>query len=486
LDYIQGDPETYLLILAYAESEQALQIQSEMPQAVVARLQVQGHSEVGVLFDALADKNFLTFPLNAIANHRSYKGQKGQLVATATDIFPKSVAATDLEPSLMKGEQSNTSINYGDRFILKLFRKVEEGINPDLEIGRFLTQKKRLEHFASIAGALEYRRPKAQAMTLGILQEFIPDTLSTWDYTLDRLRDYFEAVVVQQSDLSEAPLPKASLLDLQATKASLLDLQEMELPALATLTIGSYLSSAQLLGQRTAELHIALASDSDNPDFAPEAFSTFYQRSIYQSARNLTGQVLLLLKKQLKQLPPESQTLAQAVLNRQDQIMGRFQLVLNQKITALRTRCHGDYHLGQVLYTGKDFIIIDFEGEPARNLSERRMKRSPIRDVAGMLQSFNYAANMALRNEIESGMITQNALPIMEQWAQYWYSWVSATFLKSYLATASVDSFLPKTKSELQVLLDAYVLEKVIYELGYELNNRPDWVEIPLQRILQF
>lgn len=486
LDYIQGDPETYLLILAYAESEQALQIQAEMPQAVVARLQVQGHSEVGVLFDALADKNFLTFPLNAIANHRSYKGQKGQLVATATDIFPKSVAATDLEPSLMKGEQSNTSINYGDRFILKLFRKVEEGINPDLEIGRFLTQKKRLEHFASIAGALEYRRPKAQAMTLGILQEFIPDTLSTWDYTLDRLRDYFEAVVVQQSDLSEAPLPKASLLDLQATKASLLDLQEMELPALATLTIGSYLSSAQLLGQRTAELHIALASDSDNPDFAPEAFSSFYQRSIYQSARNLTGQVLLLLKKQLKQLPPETQTLAQAVLNRQDQIMGRFQLVLNQKITALRTRCHGDYHLGQVLYTGKDFIIIDFEGEPARNLSERRMKRSPIRDVAGMLQSFNYAANMALRNEIESGMITQNALPIMEQWAQYWYSWVSATFLKSYLATASVDSFLPKTKSELQVLLDAYVLEKVIYELGYELNNRPDWVEIPLQRILQF
>jgi maltose alpha-D-glucosyltransferase/alpha-amylase len=386
----------------------------------------------------------------------------------------------------MKGEQSNTSINYGDRFILKLFRKVEEGINPDLEIGRFLTQKKRLEHFASIAGALEYRRPKAQAMTLGILQEFIPDTLSTWDYTLDRLRDYFEAVVVQQSDLSEAPLPKASLLDLQATKASLLDLQEMELPALATLTIGSYLSSAQLLGQRTAELHIALASDSDNPDFAPEAFSSFYQRSIYQSARNLTGQVMLLLKKQLKQLPPETQTLAQAVLNRQDQIMGRFQLVLNQKITALRTRCHGDYHLGQVLYTGKDFIIIDFEGEPARNLSERRMKRSPIRDVAGMLQSFNYAANMALRNEIESGMITQNALPIMEQWAQYWYSWVSATFLKSYLATASVDSFLPKTKSELQVLLDAYVLEKVIYELGYELNNRPDWVEIPLQRILQF
>jgi maltose alpha-D-glucosyltransferase/alpha-amylase len=177
--------------------------------------------------------------------------------------------------------------------------------------------------------------------------------------------------------------------------------------------------------------------------------------------------------------------LAQEVLNRQEQIMGRFQLLLNQKITAMRTRTHGDYHLGQVLYTGKDFIIIDFEGEPARSLGERRMKRSALRDVAGMLQSFNYAAKMALRNEIESGMSRAENLPVMEQWAQFWYSWVSAAFLNTYLEVASKGSFLPQTTSELQVLLDAYVLEKVIYELGYELNNRPDWVEIPLRRILQ-
>jgi maltose alpha-D-glucosyltransferase/alpha-amylase len=248
--------------------------------------------------------------------------------------------------------------------------------------------------------------------------------------------------------------------------------------------IGSYLANAQLLGQRTAELHIALGSDPDYRDFAPEPFSSLYQRSIYQYSRNLTGQVLLLLKNRLKQLPPKAQTLAQTVLQRQEQIMGRFQLVLNQKITAMRTRCHGHYDLKEVLYTGKDFIIIDFEGDPTRSLGERRMKRSPLRDVAGMLQSFYSAATLALHNEVESGMIRPETVPIMEQWAQFWYSWVSAAFLNSYLGIASQDSFLPKTRAELQVLLDAYLLENAINELGYELHNHPDWVEIPLQRIL--
>ena len=476
LDYTQGEPETYLLLLAYTEGEQATLLQAEMAQAAVVRLQLQGHNEAGILYDAIADKNFLAFPLDAIAHHHRYKGMVGELIATTTDVFPQLKAeATNLEPSLIKGEQSNTSIIYGDRFILKLFRKLEEGINPDLEVGRFLTEKKVLEHFASVAGALEYRRPNAQPITVGILQEFIVNTRNAWEYTLDSLRDYFEHVEVQHADMTEVPVPSVSLLDLQA----------QEIPELATRTIGSYLDSAQVLGQRTAELHIALASAPENPDFAPEPFSSFYQRSIYQYARNLTGQILLLLKNRLKQLPPETQPLARQVLNFQEEIMGRFQLLLNQKITARRTRTHGDYHLGQVLYTGKDFIIIDFEGEPARSLGERRMKRSALRDVAGMLQSFNYAAKMALHNEEDTGMLRPENFPLMEQWAEFWYSWVSAAFINSYLSVASKDSFLPQTRAELEVLLNAYVLEKVIYELGYELNNRPAWVEIPLRRILQ-
>ncbi|HEY9707811.1 MAG TPA: putative maltokinase, partial [Oculatellaceae cyanobacterium] len=490
VDYTQGEPETYLLLLAYAEDEQARHVLAEMSQSVIAHLQVQGNDETGILFEAMADKRFLTFPLDAIAHNHRYQGKAGELVATATDVFPELLAeASHLEPTLVKGEHSNTSVVYGvnvggldsgHHFILKLFRKLEEGINPDLEIRKFLAEKKLLEHFASLAGALEYRRIGSYGsavlpMTVGILQEYILDTQSSWDYTLDSLRKYFEHVMVQQADITEVPVPSGSLLELQA----------LDIPDLAFQTMEGYLPNVRLLGQRTAELHIALASDSNNPNFAPEPFSSFYQRSIYQYARNLTGQVLLLLQQRLIQLPPDTQKLAHVVLNHKEQIIGRFQLVLDQKITAVRTRYHGDYGLEEVLYTGKDFIIIDFEGEPGHSLSERRMKRSPLRDVAGMLQSFNHAATQALRNEVESGMLRPESLPVMEQWTQFWYCWVSAAFLNSYLEVASQDSFLPKTTSELQVLLDAYLLEKVIYELGYELNHRPDWVEVPLRRILQ-
>jgi len=477
VDYIEGQPDTYLLPLAYAEGEQAIEIQAEMPQTVIARLQVDGKPEVGILFDAIADKAFLNIMFDAIAHNRSYKGMAGELIASTTDLFPPE--SSQLDPTLMRGEHKNTCAIFSGsasqhHLMLKIFHQIEEGNNPDLEIRRFLSEKKRWQHFAPIAGALEYRHPKG-IQTVGILQDFIPDARITWDYALDNLRDFFDRVTVQQTAIDSVSLPSSYLLDLA----------EKELPELAVQTIGSALAGAELLGQCTAELHIALASEPEDPDFAPEPFSSFYQRSIYQSARNLTGQVLLLLKKQLKTLPPNTQKLAHAVLNRQAEFFGRYQLVLNQKITAMRTRYHGDYHLGQVLYTGKDFIIIDFEGESGRSLSERRMKRSPLRDVASMLHSLNYAATQGLKNEIENGMIHQENVSLMQQWAEFWYCWVSASFLKGYLATASKDSFLPKTKTELQVLLDAYLLERVIYDLGYELKNRPDWVDISLQRLLQ-
>jgi maltose alpha-D-glucosyltransferase/alpha-amylase len=332
-------------------------------------------------------------------------------------------------------------------------------MHPDLELRRFLSEKKFLKHYAPVAGALEYRSitkagtQPSLPMTVGILQEYIQDTRIGWDYTLDSLQDYFELVTTQQADITEVPVPSGSLLELlkpfnDATTqtepdAKTENFSASEIPLvpesleLANQTIGSYLVSAQLLGQSTAELHIALASDPENPDFAPEPFSSFYQRSIYQYARNLTGQTFLLLQDKLNGLPSDTQELARAALDRQQEILGRYQLLLNQKITAMRTRYHGDYHLGRVLYTGKDFIIFDFEGREGRSLSERRMKRSPLRDVAGMMLSFDYAASHGLRSEIERGMIRSGELPLIKAWSRFWSAWVSAAFLNSYLETAS-------------------------------------------------
>ena len=475
VSYTEGIPETYVLTLGYEGDSDDEPSENHQYEKGIAKIQIRGKNEVGVLVDALTDKDFLAFPLEAIISSRRYKGAVGELLATTTNALTQQ-QDSQLGARLLKGEQSNTSVVYGDQLILKLFRKIEDGINPDLEIGRFLTEKKLLEHLAPVAGSLEYHRPGLlQPITFGILHGFVPDTRDAWSYTLDSLRGYFEQVMVKQIDITEVALPSNSLV----SEIS------VGIPDLAQEIIGSYLASAELLGQRTAELHMALASDVEKPDFAPVHFTSFYQRSIYQYMRNLAGQTLLTLKKRLLQVPPDTRHLARTVLNNQEQLMDRFKSVLDLKITGQRIRCHGDYHLGQVLYTGKDFIIIDFEGEPARPMSERRMKRSPLRDVAGMLQSFNYAVNQALRNEVENGMIHSEDLPVMKQWAQFWYGWVSVAFLNSYLVTAASATFFPKATQELQVLLDAYLLEKAVYELGYELNNRPDWVEIPLQRILQ-
>ncbi|MGF1480722.1 MAG: putative maltokinase [Cyanophyceae cyanobacterium] len=457
VEYAEGDRETYVLLLGYAPGS-AADLQSQMP-AVVA--QVRSGADAGVLFEATADRDFLVFPLEAIAHSRRFSGQDGQLVASQTELFPPlSGGTTELEPRLIKGEQSNTSIIYGDRLILKFFRKIEPGLNPDLEIGRFLSEHGYLEHFASIAGALEYQRPQAEPTTVASLQQFVPNNQDAWKYTLDCLQKFLQAE-------EEVSVPSESLLALSSAGV----------PESVVNTIGSYLEDAKLLGQRTAELHRALASDSGNPSFAPEPFTLEHQHSVYQNLQALAKQNFGLLKQRLATLSPENQQLARAVSDRQSELLSRFESVTEQEISALRTRCHGDYHLGQVLYTGDDFIIIDFEGEPARPLAERRLKLSPLRDVAGMLQSFNYAANMGLR-------IVEPQNPQMKQRAQFWFSWVSAAFLDAYLNTAG-DSFLPKTQAELQNLLDLYLFEKATYELGYELNNRPDWVDIPLQRLLQ-
>ncbi|MBE9145091.1 maltose alpha-D-glucosyltransferase [Planktothrix mougeotii] len=471
-EYTEGFPETYLLPLVFLKEELAEKVKKETPQFILATVEVSG--ETGILLEVGQDIEFLSLPLEMIINSDRYSGQFGNLVATTTAALKHQDLKQRLDPHLLKGEFDNSFVVYGDRFLFKLFRRVEDGINPELEVRSFLEQKQHLEYTTPLIGGLEYYRHRGESITFGVLQEYIPDAINAWNYTLDSLRDYFDRVILQPSQD----------LEILSSNRSLFDLYQDPLPEDILLLIGSYFRNAELLGQRTAEFHIILSSDPDNPDFAPEPFSTFYQRSIYQYSRNLTGQVLIKLKKQMETLPPELKPIIQHILGDQNYILGRFQSLLNLKITALRTRCHGNYSLTDVLYTGKDFIIIDFEGESYRSLSERRMKRSPLRDVAGMLQSFDLATRFALREEIKNGMIRPENLPLMEQWGQLWSNWVSAAFLNHYLETASSDHFLPQGRQELNVLLDCYLLEKAIQELGYHLDYHPELLELSLKRLV--
>jgi maltose alpha-D-glucosyltransferase / alpha-amylase len=469
--YLEGEPEIYVLPLAAAFGDDAARVQADMPQSVVAHL--RSRQGEGLLYEAVWEISFRQALLDSLSRRRHFRGESGELWMITTSAFRhiQKLSKPSMPSAIMKAEQSNTSINYGDLFILKLLRKVEAGVNLDLEIGRFLTEKTSFVHNPPVAGALEYRRNRQEPATLGILHGFVPNQGDAWKYTLDVVSHFYEIALAR--DVESCPEPVIG----KAWTA----LAREEPPPLAEEMIGTYLESARLLGERTADMHLALASRSDDPNFAPEPFSGLYQRSIYQSMRNLAARAFQLLRSRLKHLPSEVQGEAAEILDRQAEVFQLFRAVLERKITATRIRVHGDFHLGQVLHTGKDFIIIDFEGEPARSLTERRLKRAALRDVAGMLRSFHYAAI----HPILTQAMRPEDLPCLERWADFWQMWVSATFLKEYLDLARQGTFLPSQEEDLQVLLDALVLEKAVYELGYELNNRPEWVKLPLRGIHQ-
>ena len=472
-DYTEGDPELYSLPVAFTSGPEADRMLSEAPGAVIAR--VAEASRHHVLFDALQDKRSCLFLLDAIGHRRRFRGQAGEILGVPSRAFRK-IRGESKEapaPTLGKAEQSNSSVIFGDRMILKVFRRIDQGVNPDLEIGVYLTDEAAFPHAPPVAGSLQYTRAHEEPMTLAILMGFVQSQGDAWQYTLDSLGRFFERVMARSADIKEVP----------CTGSRLLGAIDEPVPAKVNELIGSYLLSARRLGERTAEFHLAMASNLENPAFAPEPFSPFYQRSLYQSMRNLTAQTFALLQKRVRSLPEAVRDPAREVLEMEARVLKRFQGILDRKITAMRIRVHGDYHLGQVLYTGKEFVLIDFEGEPARTLSDRRIKRSPVRDVAGMLRSFHYASHAPLTGEV-GGSVRSGDVASLEPWADCWNGWVSAAFLQGYLAVAKEGAFLPRTREEFSILLDTFLLEKAIYELAYELNNRPDWVKLPLRGIL--
>jgi maltose alpha-D-glucosyltransferase/alpha-amylase len=269
------------------------------------------------------------------------------------------------------------------------------------------------------------------------------------------------------------------------SQGTLLELTQQSPHAAAITLMGGYLETARLLGRRTGEMHLALASDNEDPAFAPESFSRLYQRSLYQSMRNLCGNVFHLIRDRLPSLPTGVAADAEHVLGLEQHVLKMFRTLADRRIRAKRIRCHGDYHLGQILYTGRDFVIIDFEGEPARTVGERRIKRSAFRDVAGMLRSFQYAAATVFVTRVVNRMVRAEEAAALEPWTRLWEQWTSSAFVRAYLETTAGAGLLPAAKDELEVLLTGDMLEKAVYELGYELNNRPDWIWIPIRGISQ-
>jgi maltose alpha-D-glucosyltransferase/alpha-amylase len=466
-DYVEGDPETYVLPLALQPSSQS---ESD---AVICGVRLKDSPEPHCLVDAVSDKIFAQAMLELIRGRKKINADDGALVGFQTNALRELIADNpDLEPQLGEREQSNTSIAYGTRLILKLYRKLEEGVGLDLEVGKFLTDHG-YPHSPAVAGAIDFRTDNEER-TVAVLHAFRRNEGDAWDYTLDHVTEFFERKAADSEPAPHAPLTTQALLRLARASDSA-----------ARQEIGAYIEDALLIGRRTAELHNTLASSLEHPDFRPDSYTGFYQRSLYQSMRNQVGRILQLLEKKVASLPEALQADARRLHEMEERVLRRLRALIEQPINAVRIRTHGDFHLGQLLYTGKDFVVTDFEGEPLHPLSERRMKRSPLRDVAGMLRSFHYAAHAPLVvREDSHSVIREKDVEILRWWARFWYAHVGGAFLEGYFSIINRD-LLPDDPDHTRIILDSYMIEKAIYEVGYELNNRPEWLAVPLGGVLE-
>ena len=470
VDYGGGKADRYLVPLAVAFGEAAHRLRESAAASIVAAL--ISPSGEGVLYDATYDPSTNQELLKVIADETVLRLQTGAVQGRPSTALPRLYQPHSPEPQPRRGsaEQSNTSILFGDSLILKLFRHPEPGVNPDCEIGKFLTEDAHFEYIPPFAGSIEYLRETEEPTTIAMLQGLVPNQGDGWKWMLEELERYYENYAKEPIPEAERAKPVRSNEEFAAARAS----------AFARDRAGVAIDAATMLGRRTAEMHLALASSGSNKAFAPEPLTAGYLESVQSGINTQALQAYELLKRNMSLLADDTVEMAAFVLSRRTRAIGRLNESAAQEIDGQRTRIHGDYHLGQVLRVKTDFVILDFEGEPARSLQARRAKHSPLKDVAGMLRSFNYAAWAALTKYSSRRLGTQAQL---EPWGRMWDQSVCAEFLHAYHAVIAGSGLISSKPQTFHALLDLYLLEKAFYELVYELNSRPDWVKIPLMGI---
>jgi maltose alpha-D-glucosyltransferase/alpha-amylase len=456
--YATGDPDLYLLPLTVRP-----------PAAGAEPVLIAPYESREVrLYEALLDPEVALRLVEMIGGNESLATEGGKLVGNAAPAF--SHIDGDRSPvRRIAAEQSNTSIVFGDRMIMKAYRKLEPGINPDLEVTRYLMEATSFRDMPALAGWLEYDGPEGEVASIGGLFEFVPNSGDGWAYTLRGLDRFYAAASRSAAD-PLAPLGRVALRRMTA----------------------DYLEAARAIGRLTGEMHVAFASAGpEHPDFRPQPITAEDVQRWTESFQRDLGSVLEDAGRRLEAIPgafpPASINDLAAVVRELPnlrQLGDDLRVLLDKQL--VKTRLHGDYHLGQLLRrtgSGRDgWVVVDFEGEPARPLSERRGRHSPLRDVAGMLRSFDYALRMAFSEQDTSSVLVRSSL---ERWSDAWRDEVRAAFLTAYGEATRGAEFIPPDAGAFARVLAVFELEKAVYELGYEMNNRPDWIWIPVQGIQQ-
>jgi maltose alpha-D-glucosyltransferase / alpha-amylase len=461
IEYSEGEPDTWLLCLAMSIGDAADAFREAHPQQVLAS--VGSAMRAGLLHEGLSRPSAPAALLEILASGEEVKTRNGVVRGLPGSAFSILRGSQPLTPRISSAEQSNTSAIFGDRLIMKVFRRQQNGPNPDVEIGRFLTEKAKFHNIPPFGGSIEYQRGDAEPATLTLLQGLVQNEGDGWQWTLEELDRYYERTASVRT-----PAFSLTVSDREAV------------PPEAREHAGYYLEAAHTLGRRTGEMHLGLASGKEDA-FTPLTPAGGDLEAMRDALGAHAASAFDALKSNLSRLPDDTVEAAALALSRRGVLMNKFRALAELPGAGQWTRIHGDYHLGQVLRSKGDFVILDFEGEPARPLAERRAKQSPLKDVAGMLRSFSYAAFVALTKYTSR---RPEDYAQLESWARLWESSVSGEFLRAYKEAVDGAPIIPAAPQDFDRLLGIYMLDKALYELVYELNNRPAWIRIPLHGIL--
>ena len=425
VEYSDSEDEKYTIPLAVTGGEEAETMLRDRKQAILARLEFRDQGWV-VLHSALLGRAFSDAMLTAVLKRSKFKGVRGEMLAGHTRAFRDawSHVRSNREPQVQTLDSPNTFVNLGEDFVLKLYRKVEPGTNPDREVEEFLTERTSFAHMPKALGWLEYftrQDDEEQRTTLGLVTSYVRDATSGWQYMIDHLSLYFERALAVQDEDARAK---------EVINGSPLTLAQRPVPPLMAELLGTVENMAHLLGVRTAELHEALSCRPEIHEFSPEAFTDFYRHGLYHGMLGQMGRSLDALRLRLNTFPDDVREVAEELLASEAAIRDGVSPLRDQRISGARIRTHGDYQLSNLLFTGNDVIIRNFDGLAGRSLSERRIKRSALRDVASMIRSLHYAAHAISFGYVPGVVKGREQMPRIERWAEHWHEWVSALFLQ--------------------------------------------------------
>jgi len=467
----RGLQDTYVIPMIFTNESNPQAIEDQ--KGVIARLSINlQDSSDGVIYDAFYEPRFYTALLTYFLEQKQFKGSLGALTNhVSTKILESSQFIESLPSKIHHSSNGGIDVIFDENYFLKIFRIVEFGINPEVEVELLLTEQS-APFTAEVIGTIDYKQG-INRFNFGLIRKYISNVGSAWQYTLDEADRYFERIATKakQNPNAEVIIPVLQRI----RQGPSVEAQEL---------IGHYFEWARMIAEVTAKMHHTLSS-IPNVDFTPQEPTPFYLRSNFQSKRNLVYKICQDLKSIQTSFSSEVQDLIQKLVEKRESILKSFEPLLNPKESFLRIRCHGDYHLGQLLFTGKEFIVVDFAKGMNRSFEERRRRKSALRDVAGMIRSFHFAIFTSLIQQEQKGLIAIEQFPGSHVWPTFWQSWVSGIFVRKYREYAGAAAFIPQDSLNFISTLQAYLLETAIEDLFEELKKEKSlWLEISLRWVL--